>query len=134
MRQVDAQDTALITQAGNAANAAQWNWFNGQQAFHQAQNAFGDTIMSNYWQTQRANDSMMRGWEHNQAINDQLSQARSDQILDRQRLADDAMGKSYEAPSGYNYYWLDQQTNKITGTNTSDPPDLTRNYTPLRRV
>jgi hypothetical protein len=134
MKQLVQQDEAMITQAGQAANAAQWNWFAGQQQFHQSQVAFGDAAVSNYWQQQRANDTMIRGWEHNQAINQQISEARSDQILDRQRLADDGMGKSYEAPSGYQNYWLDQQSGQIIGTNTSDPPDLTRNYTPLRRV
>lgn len=134
MKQLVQQDEAMITQAGNAANARQQNWFAGQQAFHQAQLAFGDAVNRNYQQTQHANDAMMRGWEQNQQVNAQLSEARSDQILDRQRLADDGMGKSYEAPAGYSNYWLDQQTGQIVGTNTSDPPDLTRNYTPLRRL
>ena len=134
MAQLVQQDEANITAAGQAANAAQWNWFAGQQAAHQAQVAFGDAIVSNYWNQQRSNDAMMRGWERSQAVNDQLSQARSDAMLDRQRLADDAMGKSYEAPAGYNNYWLDQQSGQIIGTNTSDPPDLKRNYTPLRRM
>ena len=134
MAQLVQQDEAMITAAGNAANAAQWNWFAGQQAVHQSQVAFGDAIVSNYWNQQKANAAMMRGWEHAQAVNDQLSQARSDAMLDRQRLADDAMGKSYEAPAGYNNYWLDQQSGQIIGTNTSDPPDYSRNYTALRRL
>jgi len=134
MQQIVQRDEALITQASNAANAAQWNWFAGQQAAHQAQVAAGDALMSNYWQQQQANDTMMRGWEHNQAVNDQLSQARSDQTLDRQRLADDGMGHSYEAPAGSNFYWLDQQTGQIVGTDTNNPPDLTRDYTQLRRM
>jgi hypothetical protein len=94
----------------------------------------GDSIVSNYWQQQQANDAMVRGWERNGEVGDQISQHRSDEILDRQRLADDAMGKLYEAPAGHDYYWLDQQTGQIVGTKTSDPPDLTGNYTPLRRL
>lgn len=134
MMQLVQQDEARITANGQAANAAQQNWFAGQQAYHQSQVAFGDAMVANYWNQQHANDAMMHGWEHTQAVNSQISQARSDQILDRQRLADDAMGNSYEAPSGFNHYWLDQQSGNIIGTDTSDPPDLSRNYTALRRL
>jgi len=111
----------MTTKAGNAANAAQWSWFVGHQALHNAQVAMGDAIMSNSRQQQQANDAMMRSWEQRQAIHDSLSQARSDQIVDRRRLVDDAMGKAYEAPSGYRNSWLDQQTGVVTGTDTGDP-------------
>ena len=76
---------------------------------------------------------MMRGWEQNQAVNDRLSQDRSDAMMDRQRLADDAAGKEYDVPAGFNYYWRDQQTGQIIGTNTADPPDYSNNYTQLRK-
>jgi len=134
MMQIYQQDEAIITAQGQAANAAQWEWFRGREAAHQAQVAFGDAIVKNFWDQQQANDSMLRGWEHNQAVNDHLAQNFSDAIMDRQRLEDVSEGKSYEAPSGYNYYWRDQQTDKIYGTNTSDPPDLTRNYTQLKKL
>ena len=54
MMQIYQNDEAIIAANGQAANMAQWNWFAGQQAVHNAQNAFGDTIVNNYWQQQCA--------------------------------------------------------------------------------
>ena len=134
MQQLYQQDEAIIAANGQAANAAQWNWFAGQQSVHRAQTAMGDAIVSNYWQQQSVNDSIVKSWEHNQAVNDRLSQDRSDAMMDRQRLADDGEGKQYDVAAGHNYYWRDQQTGNIIGTDTDTPPDYTNNYTQLRRL
>lgn len=133
LQQLYAQDEAIITANGAAANAAQWSWFNGQQAVHQAQTAMGDAIVDNYWAQQRSNDAMARAWEQGQGVYDRASEARSDAMLDNQRLVDDAQGELIHAPAGFEYYWRNQQTGEVIGTNTADPPDYANAYTPLRK-
>jgi len=128
------RDEMLIASNGMAANLNQQIWFQGQQAVHQAQVAQGDAIVNYYWQQQRVNDGITQRYWDAQHTNDRLSQDRSDAMLDRQRLCDDRMGRTYDASAGYNYYWLDQQSGQIVGTNTSDPPDYQRNYTALRKL
>ena len=128
------QDEANIYAAGQAANAAQWNWFTGQQAVHRSQTSIGDSIVSNYWSQQSANESRLRGWEQNQAAHDQIAQNYSDSTMDRQRLADDSVGRTYDVAAGYNYYWVDRQTGDVVGTNTSEPPDYTNSYSQLRKL
>jgi hypothetical protein len=54
-------------------------------------------------------------------------------MLGRQRLVDDGTGQTYDAAAVHNYYWRDQQSGEIVGTDTSDPPDNQRNYTALRK-
>jgi hypothetical protein len=108
--------------------------FNNLQAAHRAQTAMGDAIVSNYWDQQNTNDSIMRGWEQNQAVYDQLSQQRSDAMMDHQRLSDDAAGKTYEVPAESNYYWHDERTGDVVGTPTDQPPDYQNNYTQLRKL
>ncbi len=134
MMQIYQRDESIISSSAQAANAAQWGWFAGQQQAHFAQVAAGDAIVNNYWRQQAANDSMLRGWEHNQAINDRLSQERSDAMLGNQRLADATDGKEYTVPAGANYFWRNQQTGQITGTTTDTPPDYSNNYTPLQKL
>lgn len=133
LQQLYEQDEAIITANGAAANAAQWSWFNGQQAVHQAQTAMGDAIVDNYWAQQRSNDAMVRGWEQNQGVYDRASQARSDMMLDNERLADDHEGVEVHVPAGFEYYWRNQQTGEVFGTHAADPPDYTNAYTPLRK-
>ena len=133
MQQLYQQDEAIIAANGAVANAAQWNWFNGQQSVHQAQTAMGDVIVGNYWAQQRSNDAMMQGWQQNQGVYDRASQNQSDMMLDNQRLADDHEGKVVHVPAGYEYYWRNQQTGEVTGTRTADPPDYTNAYTPLSK-
>jgi hypothetical protein len=128
------RDEAIISANGQAANAAQWNWFNAQQATHRAQVAAGDAMVDNYWKQQAANDAMARNWEHNQGVYDQISQSHSDAMMDRQRLADDADGKEYHVAAGSNYYWRNPQTGEVVGTETATPPDYQNNYTQLRKL
>ena len=134
MMEIYRQDEAMIAAGGAAAHQRQLQWFNGQQIAHNTQIAMGETIVQNYWHQQQANENMWRQWDQSQAVNDRLSQDRSDQMLDNQRLADDGMGNQYNAPAGHNYYWLDQQTGTVTPTDTDTPPDYSRNYTPLRKT
>jgi hypothetical protein len=134
MHAVNQQDAAQIE-----ANTQVWMlnrnaWFAGQQAAHLAQEAAGDAIVQGYWSQQRANERMARGWEQNQAVYDRLSQSRSDAMMDRQRLADDAGGYEYEVAAGSNYYWLNPQTQQVVGTVTDQPPDLTNTYAALRKL
>ncbi|WP_165069347.1 hypothetical protein [Paludisphaera rhizosphaerae] len=128
------RDEAIIAANGQAANAAQWNWFAGQQAAHQAQSAVGDMLVANYWTQQAANDGLYRSWERNQAVYDRLSQDRSDAMMDRQRLADDQLGRQYEVPASSNYYWRNERTGEVVGTDVQTPPDYSDAYTPLRRL
>jgi hypothetical protein len=128
------QDEAIIAAGGQAAHAAQQNWFAGQQAAHNEQVASYDAMNSNYWDRQAANDAQYRGWEQNQAANDRISQNYSDATMDRQRLADDSVGKTYDVAAGYNYYWVDRETGNVVGTNTSEPPDYTNSYSQLRKL
>jgi len=114
------RDEALITSNGMAANQKQQEWFQWQQAVHQEQEAQGDVFVTS--------------WRNAQHTNDRLSQAWSDTMLGRQRLVDDGMRQTYDASVGYNYYWLDQQSGQIVGTDTSHPPDYQRNYTALRKL
>jgi hypothetical protein len=134
MQQISQQVTAQTNANAQAMNAAQWANFNNMQAAHRAQTAMGDAIVSNYWDQQKTNDSIMSGWEQNQAVYDQLSQQRSDAMMDRQRLSDDAAGKTYDATAGSNYYWRDEQTGNVIGTTTDQPPDYQNNYTQLRKL
>jgi hypothetical protein len=127
------RDEAQITAIGQAGILAQWTWFDAQQRAHQFQQSIGDSIVNNYWAQQRANDSMLRGWERNQSIYDRLSQDRSDAMTDRQRLTDDN-GRPYDAPAGSNYYWRDPNTGNVVGTLTEQPPDYLTNYAPLRKL
>jgi hypothetical protein len=120
MLEVTQRDEAIVTANGMTAAMRQQAWFEAQQAIHRTQVAQGDAIVDGYWDTQR--------------VYDRLSQQRSDAMLDRQRLSDEGMGRTYDAASGYKSYWLDQQTGQIFGTDTDDPPDNSRNYTPLRKL
>jgi hypothetical protein len=133
LQQIYQQDEAIIAANGAAANAAQWSWFNGQQAVHQAQSAMGDAIVGNYWAQQQSNEAMVRGWEQNQGVYDRASEAQSDTMLDNQRLADDRQGELIHTQAGFEYYWRNQQTGEVIGTHTADPPDYTNAYTPLRK-
>jgi hypothetical protein len=47
--QIYQQDEAKIAAAGRQAHVAQQNWFTQQQSIHNAQTAFGDSIVANYW-------------------------------------------------------------------------------------
>ena len=49
LMQIYQQDEAKITANANRAHVAQQNWFNQEQAAHNAQNAIGDSIIANYW-------------------------------------------------------------------------------------
>jgi len=117
----------------NAALQAQQDWFAAEQGTHAAQEAAGDAEVQNYNTQQQTEQNQINSYNASQAVNDQASQNRSDEMLDRQRLADDAGGMTYEAPAGSNYYWRNQQTGVITGTDTDTPPDYTNNYTLLRK-
>jgi hypothetical protein len=128
------QDEMAITSNGMAANMNQQMWFQGQQAVHNAQMAQGDAIVHNYWQQQHANDAISQSYWNAQHTYDKASDNWSDAMLDKQRLYDDSLGKTYETPGGHNYYWRDQQTDQVIGTDTSDPPDYLRNYTPLKKL
>jgi hypothetical protein len=117
-----------------AAHMNQQMWFQGQQAMHNAQMAQGDAIVHNYWQQQHANEAISQSYWNAQHTYDKASDNWSDAMLDKQRLYDDSLGKTYETPGGHNYYWRDQQTDQVIGTDTSDPPDYLRNYTPLKKL
>lgn len=134
MQQVAQQITAQTNANAQAIHAAQVANFNNLQAQHRAQTAMGDAIISNYRNQEATNDSIMSGWEHNEAVYDQLSQQRSDAMMDHQRLSDDAAGKTYEVPAGSNYYWHDERTGDVVGTPTDQPPDYQNNYTQLRKL
>jgi hypothetical protein len=49
LMQIYQQDEAQITANSRTAHAAQVNWFNQEQAIHNAQNAIGDSIVASYW-------------------------------------------------------------------------------------
>jgi hypothetical protein len=121
--QVVQQDESMIASNGMAANMNQQMWFQGQQAAHNTQMAQGDAIVQNYWQQQRVNDGITQSYWNTQHVNEQASDKWSDAMLDKQRLYDDNLGKAYETLGGHNYYWLDQQSGRVVGTDTSDPPD-----------
>jgi hypothetical protein len=125
-------DEAAIVARSNAANAAQWNWFAGEQAAHVAQERSGDAFVAGYWNQQAANDSLARSWDNEQAVNDRLAQNYDDALTGRERLADDSTGRAYDVPAGYEYYWIDRRSNTIYGTNTAEPPDYRNDYTQLR--
>ncbi len=133
MYQLVQQDEMAIAGNGMVANMGQQQWFAAQQAGHQAQLGFGNAIVGNYWQQQQVNDGLMQSYTDRQQSEDRVFQNYSDATLDRQRLTDDGMGKSYEVASGSNYYWVDQQSGQVIGTNTDQPPDVQRNYTQLRK-
>lgn len=127
------QDEAAIAGNGNIALANQQQWFAGQQAAHRAQVQAGEIQTAGYWDQQRANERMWAGWDHNQQVQDGLSQRWSDAMLGNQRLYDDSIGREYTVAAGSNYYWVDNSGN-VVGTNTDNPPDYQNNYRLLKKL
>lgn len=128
-QQVDNQ----IKLGGDAVNRDQKTWFQGVQELHNAQVAQGSVFVTDYWQQQRYNENITHRFSDSQHTNDPL-QGWSDMMRDQQRLVDPETGQTHNAAADHNYYWLDQQSGQVKGTDTSDPPDYQRSYTALRKL
>jgi hypothetical protein len=72
-------------------------------------------IDDGYWARQRSNDEISRKW--------------SNYILGQTDVVDPDTGERWKVASGRNYYWRQDYTDNIVGTNTYDRPDI--NFSPL---
>lgn len=96
-----AQVNAAWSQSTAAAGRAT------QQAYHSAAQQVSDQITSSYWARQASQERSAAGF--------------SDHMRDQVRLSD-GQGTQYVAPSGKNYYYLDERNDRIIGTDNASPP------------
>jgi len=120
LNQIVMRDEAMIAGNGHAAVVNQQQWFNGQQIAHRTQEQIGDVIV--------------QSWDHTQRVNDQIFQHASDAMRGHERLYDETMGREYTAAAGSNYYWIDNTSGAVIGTNTDTPPDYQRDYRLLKKL
>ncbi len=80
-----------------------------QRIAHDAAVKAGETITSSYWARQ--------------ASQDRVSDSRSDAMRGQVRL-NDGQGSQYTAPSGKNYYYLDEQNGRVIGTDSAAQPSI----------
>jgi len=114
------RDAAIITGNSSAALANQRMQFVGLQSAHQIQESIGDGIV--------------QSWDHTQHVYDRIFQQGSDAMRGDQRLWDENLGKEYVVPAGSPYYWMDNASGIVIGTETDTPPDNIRDFRMLKKL
>ena len=95
-----------------------------------ARQAQREAALQRYLQTQNETaDIIMEGYASKSAILDDNARQTSNWIRGETDVADPASGESWKVESGHNYYFRQNGTNNIVGSQTSDLPDI--DFSPL---
>ncbi len=98
------------------------------QAAHQQRMANNQAQFNAHQQRMQANqqafDAHNQSWNQQQQINDQSHQNYMNYLRDENTITNG--GYQSQVQSGYNYYWVDPNTNEYIGTQFNENPDPTR--------